>query len=180
MPDQLSLVFQRPVNNWCGNRRRPLADRFWEKVDRSGGPDACWPWRGATVRGYGHIGVGSLSDGSRRMARCNRVAYELAVGHLPDGAQALHSCDNRLCCNPAHLFAGTQQDNMTDKVRKGRQNRGDTHWQSRLSPHQVLHIRHRYAAGGCTYASLAVEYGVSASAVGAIIRRQRWMSLPGQ
>jgi hypothetical protein len=58
---------------------------------------------------YGTIGVGT-----------HRLAWELANGPIPDGMQVLHKCDNPRCCNPDHLFLGTQQVNMADMARKGR------------------------------------------------------------
>lgn len=94
---------------------RPLADRFEDKVDRSGGPDACWPWTGVrTDRGYGQIWV----DGGHRPA--THVALELAGVDIPDGMVACHHCDNPMCVNPAHLFVGTASDNMRDMLAKGR------------------------------------------------------------
>ena len=84
------------------------ADRFWPKIDRSGGPSACWPWIGArNRRGYGRISVG----GKNQLA--HRVAYSLVVG-TPEGTMILHSCDNPPCCNPAHLRSGTAGDNTDD------------------------------------------------------------------
>jgi len=86
---------------------------FWERVDMSGGPDACWPWTGARhPSGYGGV--------SWRGGRVNahRVAYELAYGN-PGKGFVCHHCDNPPCCNPAHLFLGTAQDNYRDSIAKG-------------------------------------------------------------
>ena len=78
-------------------------------------PDGCTVWTGTVDRcGYGRISVGC------RMAMAHRVAWELANGTIPPGMEVCHSCDNRPCCNVAHLFLGTHQDNMTDMARKGR------------------------------------------------------------
>lgn len=89
--------------------------RFWSKVDKSGGPDACWPWTGAlSTKGYGRF---ALSTGNYIQA--NRFSYELTYGSLGD-LFACHRCDNPRCCNPAHLFPGTHQDNMRDMRQKGR------------------------------------------------------------
>lgn len=91
---------------------RPVEVRFWEKVDKSGGPDACWPWLGAqTPKGYGmfdHRGA-------------HRTAWKIANGPIPDGKLVRHLvCDNPPCCNPRHLALGTDADNAADKVAHGR------------------------------------------------------------
>ena len=61
------------------------------------------------------------------MVVASRYAYELWRGFIPVGMFVCHTCDNPPCCNPEHLFTGTHDDNMADKVAKGRQSRGDTH-----------------------------------------------------
>jgi hypothetical protein len=95
-----------------GSLDQPLATgtdeaRFWAKVDRSGGPDACWPWLAgiSTNTGYGNI----WWDGTTQSA--HRVAYELATGTIPAGLTIDHLCSNRACVNPAHLEPATQQVN---------------------------------------------------------------------
>lgn len=112
----------------CGNefkRSRPdqnsehycsLACRFWSKVDKSAGVDACWPWTAKSKHkaGYGVISV----DGKRNVS--HRVAWELARGEIPPGMHVCHKCDNPPCCNPSHYFLGTPADNVLDMVDKGR------------------------------------------------------------
>jgi hypothetical protein len=94
----------------------PMPDRFWAKVDRSGGLDACWPWMGSrTEEGYGQFWDG------QRIEHAARVAWRLHTGkEVPSDKHALHHCDNPPCCNPAHLWLGTNQNNSTDRARKGR------------------------------------------------------------
>lgn len=94
--------------------RRPLAECFWEKVDRRG-PDECWPWLGArNDHNYGTIKI------RRRTNMATRVAWELQVGPVPKGLWLLHHCDNPPCVNARHLFLGTNADNMRDMISKGR------------------------------------------------------------
>lgn len=111
-------VAVREPNRPCpehGNRWRPLPERFWEKVDRSGGETACWPWTGRrTEDGYGQIWV---EDGA---TRAHRVAWAILRGPLPQGAHVLHACDNPPCVNPSHLFLGDNAANMRDRTAKGR------------------------------------------------------------
>lgn len=78
----------------------------------------CWEWSGAAYKGgYGRL---SVYD---KVRPAHRLAFTVFNGPIPDGLHVLHSCDNPKCINPAHLFAGTHQDNMADKCAKGRQSR---------------------------------------------------------
>jgi hypothetical protein len=100
---------------------RPLAERFWEKVNRTG-PNECWEWTGSVhsaARPYGQIWV----DG--RACKATRVSWELANSQpVPEGKMICHSCDNPICVNPAHLWPGTMSDNIKDAVAKGRHKPG--------------------------------------------------------
>ena len=90
-------------------------ERFWSKVDRSGGTDACWPWLGfRNVPGYGRFCVA----GRRRGA--HHYALHFTRGPVPEGLDVLHRCDNPGCCNPAHLYAGTDRENVAEREVKGR------------------------------------------------------------
>ena len=96
-----------------------MAGRFWAKVDRSGGDLACWPWLASKRRnGYGQIGI--RREGRLFVESAHRVAWELTHGPIPEGVSICHHCDNRPCCNPGHLFRGSQTDNMQDAAQKGR------------------------------------------------------------
>lgn len=96
------------------------AQAFWARVDQSGGHDACWPWTGSLDRkGYGRP---YAKDWPRRT---HRVAWMLTNGPIPEGMSICHHCDNPPCCNPAHLFCGSNLDNIADRVAKGRSATGD-------------------------------------------------------
>ena len=118
---------------------KPLADRFWEKVDvRS--PSQCWEWTAAKDRyGYGRMFV----DVDNRSIRSHRVSYELNKGAIPEGMFVLHSCNNPKCVNPKHLRTGTQQDNIRDKVLSGTCHRpaGSKHSGSKLTEEQAYAIK---------------------------------------
>lgn len=98
-------------------RSVPIERRFWQHVDQSGGLFACWPWTGATF----HWGHGAVKVNGRPWG-AHRIAWELTNGPVPVGLQINHHCDNPPCCNPSHLFLGTQMDNVRDMIAKGRDN----------------------------------------------------------
>lgn len=106
---------------------RPLADRFWEKVNKDGPVPAhcpelgpCWLWTASTNKaGYGKIGSGAGGPAEQTLL-APRVAWELTNDPIPAGLLALHHCDNPPCVNPAHLFLGTSRDNTQDMIAKGR------------------------------------------------------------
>jgi hypothetical protein len=101
--------------------------------------------------------------------------WELTNGPIPAGMHVCHHCDNPPCCNPAHLFLGTNTDNIKDRVAKGRSG----HTNAKLTPERAHDIRRRYAAGGIFQRELAAEYGVTRSCVQHVIHGNSWRhSLP--
>ena|SRR6478736_2120937 len=92
-------------------------DRFWSYVDKRG-PNECWPWVGYTHQQFGYGMISIVTQ--RPMLLAHRVSLELSGVAIPEGMNVLHRCDNPPCVNPAHLFPGTQADNMRDMQAKGR------------------------------------------------------------
>ncbi len=113
---------------------RPLADRFWEKVDVRM-PSECWEWTARRKScGYGEISV------ERKAKLAHRISYELNKGAVPEGMHVLHSCHNTGCVNPSHLRVGTHQDNMVDMKDACRQAIGVRNASCKLTEAEALLI----------------------------------------
>jgi len=148
------------------------AQRFWSRVDKTG---SCWLWLGARNKGgYGHSRYANGRNGD-----AHRVAWTVTNGDIPDGLMVLHSCDNRLCVNPAHLFLGTQLDNMRDMDAKGRRRtvthdqRGELNGTAKLTKAIVLSIRELHESG-ISQREIGRKLGVTAGNVWAIVHRKSW------
>lgn len=148
-------------------------DRFWSKVDRSGGFDSCWVWRGRKLRGYGKF------DYDSKTVFAHRFSYEQNFGKAPIGKCVCHSCDNPSCVNPRHLWIGTNQDNVNDKVKKGRSHgahKGEKHHKAVLTEAQVLEIINSTKSQSV----LAAQFGVHQVNISLIKRGVIWKHLQPQ
>lgn len=143
-------------------------------------PDGCWRWtRSITNKGYGQFGYTGVVNGKRMTLQyqSHRAFAEMFGLDISQGL-VLHSCDHPYCVNPAHIRIGTLQDNMDDKVARGRVFRpvGDAHPQAKLTASDVLDIRRR--AQTEPYAALAAEYNTRVNSIGRIVNGGRWKHLP--
>lgn len=130
--------------------------RFWAKVDRSGGPDACWPWLGARDRD----GYGIFQLATRTTKKAHRVAFALANGREPDG-DVLHKCPgggNTWCCNPKHHAEGDDAENGRDSAASGRK-RGERNGRAILCDADVEALRGDRAVG-LSFRALAAKYRI--------------------
>lgn len=157
----------------CGCGVNPTIDhRLWFRI-RKDHKSGCWLWQGAIgSAGYGKIGTNR--DG---VWDVHRFVFEQIHGTIPIGLCVLHRCDKRLCCNPTHLFLGTQAENMADMARKGRSTKSSHGRNGKLNPSEVREIRARYANGGTTFVQLASEYGVVFETIGDIVQRKTWKTV---
>ena len=154
--------------------KRPVAERFWEKVDKSGGPDACWIFTHARrADGYCRFGWND------KTIQAHRAAYLLERGAIPPGLIIRHTCDKPPCVNPAHLVIGTHADNVRDKCERGRHIYGEKHPWASLTSESVERIRTIYSAGGISQKALGAQFGVSASTISSVVLGRDWRSVGG-
>lgn len=154
---------------------RPLSERLWSLVVKRSANE-CWEWTGFVEKsGYPRIGSGMRHG---RSLRANRVVWELLKGKIPKGKLVCHSCDNRRCLNPNHLFLGTHQDNMTDMVRKGRSLSGNSsparNGHRKLVWSTVNEIRRIYARSHPVQRRLAERFGVTPPTICNILKNKIW------
>jgi len=152
-----------------GKYRFPRNTPFQERLKET--EQGCLEWQGyRNELGYGKVRI------KGKLYKAHRYAFELANGYQPNVVR--HTCDNPPCCNPVHLLDGTQADNLTDCIQKGRARRnpiqGEAHPLSKLTVSDVLSIRARYSAGGIPQAKLAREYNINQKVVWAIIHHKTW------
>lgn len=161
-----------------------ILDRFWAKVEKS---SRCWNWIGGkTSAGYGMFWAG------RKLTTAHRFSFELHNGRIPNGMLVCHTCDNRACVRPTHLFLGTSADNSADMQRKGRgtvgdkaylrrhpeARQGEKHPNAKLTAQDVHRIRLLVQTGQARQKDLALEYGVRKAAINDIIKRRNWKHIP--
>ena len=134
-------------------------NRFMAKVKKTG---YCWEWVGALLKtGYGQFWY------KKKMTRAHRVSYMLFTGMIPEDMNVCHTCDNRACVNPQHLFLGTAQENTLDSVKKGR-------WATaKLNADAVADIRERLLRGENQH-NIADIVGVNQSQISRINTGTRW------
>jgi hypothetical protein len=145
-----------------------ISKRFWARTIPS---NECIRWLGAiTSAGYGCVRI------NKQTYQAHRVAYELEKGEIPSNMYVIHTCDNRWCVNPEHLFIGTHQDNMTDKIRKGRQpqHHGENNPRARLTQKDIKEIRELYHSGNWKQKDIGLLFGIHQTHVSRIITWGVW------
>jgi HNH endonuclease len=156
----------------------PIVTRFLSKVHIPDDPDACWEWKLHKDRdGYGMFSV------KTKPVKAHRMAYSLFKGEIPPGMCVCHTCDNRACPNPRHLWLGTSAENTQDKITKGREARGES--QSRITkettprgnkhgmtklPDEELPDVFKLRTFGMSQEEIAIALGVSQGLIGGILR----------
>lgn len=147
---------------------------FWKKVT-VGLPDECWEWQtGKDKDGYGVFWIDDKS------IRAHRFSYKFHYGEIPDDKCVCHHCDNPSCVNPAHLFVGTNIDNIIDKQKKNRCYRplGEKAVHAKLTDKNVYTIR-ILCNDGISRKRLSVLFGICKSQIEFIVRGKAWPHVGG-
>lgn len=163
-----SWLKTRAMNPWKAGRPENSPEVLWSKVERRG-PDECWPWKGfRNAQGYGRTWIKDKGYYAHRVIFClaNPGVIDLSAPVRGEWGDVRHSCDNPPCCNPKHLLVGTHQDNMDDKMERGRQVyfKSTESPRARLTEEEVKEIR-RLKKEGATINALALLYDVSRSCI---------------
>jgi hypothetical protein len=162
--------------NSASHIKKTVEQRFWEKVDKNGAicerlGSRCWVW----MAGKNKDGYGKFAVDHRKTIASNRMAWELVNGPITDGLCVLHKCDNPPCCNPGHLFLGTNYDNIVDMVTKGRSWSidGENNYKHKLTWSDVIAIRDPKNRIYTTR-QLANQYNVHKSTIQRVLNGERW------
>ncbi|MFX0208406.1 MAG: helix-turn-helix domain-containing protein [Candidatus Hodarchaeota archaeon] len=140
---------------------KPLEERFWDKVDKKS-DDECWLWKG--FLNWGNYGMFRVGD---KVMLAHRYSYMIHRDNYREVLDVLHSCDNRNCVNPQHLYQGTDWHNAHDRMVRGKNNF------AKLKEKEVLEIR-RLSDFGISGRKLAKIFNVSKGTIYRIKNRQSW------
>ena len=135
----------------------------------------CWNWTGSTTNGYGRLITGSRTSGTRKTISAHRFSYQELKGEIGSGLYVCHSCDNKKCVNPNHLFLGTHQDNVDDRESKGRNNHvtKERVGTAKLTETDVISAK-RLRDKGLSFQEIADRFAVGKHAVMRAIKGETW------
>lgn len=160
------IVIKNLYNHSC-------LERFWDKVTKT---CSCWEWN-ASSRVNGSYGCMKING---KLIDTHRISWQICFGEIPKGKYICHSCDNRKCVNPKHLFLGTPRDNVLDAIKKGRLKQhfikpflpGHISPRRRFNKEQIEAIRKLYANSNKTMEQIGKEYGTYKQAISDIVKRR--------
>ena len=152
-----------------GRHMQPIEPRFWPQVIKAG-QDECWLWTGARWglrQEYGNIMM------EHKKVSAHVASWVIHNGPIPEGLEVCHTCDNGLCVNPAHLWLGTHQENMTDAVKKHRNILPPRSSFTKLDWNKVADIRRRFQEGESLLA-LSKEFHVTKTCLYYAVTYRTW------
>ena len=153
---------------------RAIDERFWQKVSKRD-EKSCWEWNAAFMNGYGWFFL-NKQDGSKFAHRVSAFFAGL-IDNINTELHVLHKCDNTKCCNPAHLFVGTNADNVADRVTKDRTKwtakNGEANGMSKLTTKEVESVKNLYKDGTLSQSKLAKMFNVRQPHISRIVNGTR-------
>lgn len=155
--------------------RMTIVERF-ESLISPEPMSGCWLWTGAPGDGSRNGQYGRFRM-SGRQCKAHRAAWLLLRGQIPNGKHVLHRCDNPACVNPDHLFLGSNEENVADRVAKGRTGwkarQGESHPMRKLTEDDIRSIRLR-SSNGESCRSIAADFGIHYATVSEIKNLRKW------
>lgn len=151
-----------------------MSERFWQKVSKKD-ENSCWEWNASFTQGYGWFHF----DKEKGPKFAHRVSAFLSglIEDIDTELHVLHKCDNTKCCNPNHLFIGTNADNVADRVRKNRTKAvpkyGELNGMSKLSSNDVDCVRKLYKDNGLSQSEIAKMFNIKQPHVSRIVNQLR-------
>lgn len=153
-----------------------LIDRYCKYLPDNLNENNCWEWKGCLdTYGYG------MFNYKKKTCKAHRLMYEIHYAIELKDLHCLHKCNNRKCVNPLHLFAGTNLDNIKDKVKKGRcytgNQKGENNGASKLKDADVIEIRRLYNIKKYTTVKLSKMYNIHRSTISYIVNNKTYTHL---
>lgn len=159
----------------CGCLKSPAENEYHERIkqrlvnNRKITPSGCWEWTlNKDKAGYG------MMTYRQDPIRCHRASYLAFKGPINDNLCVCHTCDNKLCFNPEHLFLGSNADNTADMISKKRQACGSRCGTSKLNEDQIIEMRTLYSTGNFTQKELGEKFGIHHHKVYEIVNKRTW------
>ena len=154
------------------NLPQDIINRFWSKVIKLNTGNCCWEWTaGLTSNGYGQFFYNNIH------INAHRFAWEYFYGTIPNDKIICHHCDNRKCCNPSHLFLGTNKDNTQDMINKNKLKGGwapgSEHANTNLTEEDVIQIK-QMLQNGIYQKDIADHFGITQTSVSRIKLGKTW------
>jgi hypothetical protein len=155
----------------CGKQNIFHAKEYFYKNIKVNNKTGCWLWLHNEHSIYGQISISGIN------VPVHRFSYEIHKGPIPNNLFICHQCDTPKCVNPYHLKTGTQQDNINNAIKRGRNVKGQKVGTSILTDKQVIEIKSILKNKTSTHEQIAIKFKTSRTAITAISTGQNWSHL---